>query len=81
MGNTEFEDALQRLDRLTLEEAYLAAGELLRVFHNVESDVSRVNKAFKVSTVRFKTSTRGLRDGSKYRQEGASGRRYVSRCR
>lgn len=44
LGNTEVEDALQRLDRLTLEEAHMAAAELLRISHNVESGVIRVDE-------------------------------------
>lgn len=44
IGNTEVEDALQRLDRLTLEEAHMAAAELLRISHNVESGVIRVDE-------------------------------------
>jgi uncharacterized protein YoxC len=44
IGNTEVEDALQRLDKLTLEEAHMAAAELLRISHNVESRVIRVDE-------------------------------------
>ena len=39
IGNTDVEDALRRLDRLTLEEAQMASLELLRVSHNVEGRV------------------------------------------
>jgi len=39
IGNTDVEDALRRLDRLTLEEAHMASLELLRVSHNVEGRV------------------------------------------
>jgi archaellum component FlaC len=44
IGNTEIEDALQRLDRLTLEDAHMAAAELLRISHNVESGMIRINE-------------------------------------
>jgi methyl-accepting chemotaxis protein len=44
IGNTEVEDALQRLDKLTLEEAHMAAAELLRISHNVENRVIRVDE-------------------------------------
>jgi archaellum component FlaC len=44
IGNMEIEDALQRLDRLTLEEAHMAAAELLRISHNVESGVVRIDE-------------------------------------
>ena len=39
IGNTDVEDTLLRLDRLTLEEAHMASVELLRVSHNVEGRV------------------------------------------
>ena len=42
MGNTEIEDSLQKLDRLTLEEVRIAAAELLKVTHNVEGKVQDV---------------------------------------
>jgi hypothetical protein len=39
IGNTDVEDALRRMDRLTLEEAHMSSLELLRISHNVESRV------------------------------------------
>ena len=42
MGNTEIEDSLEKLDRLTLEEVRIAAAELLKVTHNVEGKVQDV---------------------------------------
>ena len=39
MGNTEIEDSLQRLDKLTHEEAKMASAELLRITHSVEGRV------------------------------------------
>jgi hypothetical protein len=47
IGNTDVEDALQRLDRLTLEEAHMAAAELLRISHNIESGMIRVDEGVK----------------------------------
>lgn len=44
MGNTDVEDALQRLDRLTQEEARMASAELLRISHNVEGRVICVDE-------------------------------------
>ena len=38
------EDALQRLDRLTLEEAHMASAELLKKSHNVEAGLAHVDK-------------------------------------
>jgi hypothetical protein len=39
MGNTEITDSLERLDKLTLEEARIASTELLKVAHSVEGKV------------------------------------------
>jgi uncharacterized protein YoxC len=39
IGNTDIEDSLQRLDRLTQEEAQMASAELLRVAHSTEDTV------------------------------------------
>ncbi|KAF8494970.1 hypothetical protein F5888DRAFT_1890781 [Russula emetica] len=43
VGNTEIEDSLQRLDRLTQEEARMASAELLKVTHSVEGKVDDVH--------------------------------------
>jgi len=45
IGNTDVEDVLQRLDKLTQEEARMASAELLRISHNVEGRVIRVDEA------------------------------------
>ena len=42
-GRTDLEDALQKLDRLTQEEARMALAELLRVTHSVRSEVKVVD--------------------------------------
>ena len=47
IGNTEIEDSLNRLDRLTLEEALMASAELLRVTHGVDGKVMVVNDRVK----------------------------------
>jgi hypothetical protein len=44
IGNTDVEDVLRRLDRLTLEEAHMASLELLKVSHNVEGRVVRIGE-------------------------------------
>ncbi|KAH8985199.1 hypothetical protein EDB86DRAFT_2387304 [Lactarius hatsudake] len=41
-GKTELEDALKRLDKLTQEEARMAAAQLLKIAHNVENKVTQV---------------------------------------
>jgi len=39
IGNTDVEDALRRLDKLTQEEARMAAAELLKITHSVDGRV------------------------------------------
>ena len=48
IGNTEIEDSLNRLDRLTLEEALMASTELLKVTHGVDGRVMVVDDRVKV---------------------------------
>ncbi|KAI0264553.1 hypothetical protein BGY98DRAFT_1192114 [Russula aff. rugulosa BPL654] len=43
VGNTDIEDSLQRLDRLTQEEARMASAELLKVTHSVDDKVMGVD--------------------------------------
>ena len=42
MGNRDIEDSLERLDKLTLEEARMACAEQLRMTHSVEGQVQGV---------------------------------------
>ena len=42
IGNTEIEDSLEKLDRLTLEEVRVASAELLKVTHGVDGKVQDV---------------------------------------
>jgi len=44
MGNVEIEDALQELDKLTLEEARIASAELLKITHGVDDRVKGVDE-------------------------------------
>jgi hypothetical protein len=41
-GNTDIEDSLQRLDKLTQEEARVASAELLKITHSVDDRVKGV---------------------------------------
>jgi hypothetical protein len=41
-GNTDIEDSLHRLDKLTLEEAQMASVELLKITHGIEGTVQDV---------------------------------------
>jgi len=43
IGNTEIEDALQELDRLTQDEARMASAELLKIAHSVDAKVIGVD--------------------------------------
>jgi hypothetical protein len=42
VGRTEIEDALKRLDKLTQEEARMAAAETLKIAHTVDKKVEGV---------------------------------------
>src|ERR1700679_2852876 len=42
MGNREIEDSLERLDKLTQEEAQIVSAEQLKMTHNVHVDVQDV---------------------------------------
>ena len=39
-GRTDLEDALKRLDKLTQEEARMAAAQLLKIAHNIENKIT-----------------------------------------
>ena len=47
IGNTDVEDALEKLDRLTQEEARMAAAELLKITHNVDRKVEEMDNRMK----------------------------------
>ncbi|KAI0293302.1 hypothetical protein B0F90DRAFT_1643201 [Multifurca ochricompacta] len=42
-GRTDIEDALGRLDKLTHDEALMATAQVLKISHNIESKVTRVD--------------------------------------
>ena len=42
VGRTDLEDALKRLDKLTQEEARMAAAQLLKITHNIENKVTQI---------------------------------------
>jgi len=44
MGNKDIEDALQKLDRLTQEEARMAAAELMKITHAVDDRVKGIDE-------------------------------------
>ena len=47
IGNTDIEDTLESLDKLTQEEARMASAEQLRIAHSVEESVMGVNRKLK----------------------------------
>ena len=47
IGDTEVEDSLSRLDKLTQEEARMASAELLKVTHGIDSKVVGVDDSVK----------------------------------
>ena len=42
VGRTDIEDALRRLDRLTQEEALMAAAQILNLTHTIDNKVTDV---------------------------------------
>jgi hypothetical protein len=54
VGRTEIEDALKRLDKLTQEEARMAAAEILKVAHAVDKRVEGVADSVAVVDDRVK---------------------------
>jgi hypothetical protein len=44
IGNTDIEDSLEKLDKLTQEEARMASAEQLRIAHSVEERVIGVDR-------------------------------------
>ena len=44
IGNTDIEDSLQKLDKLTQEEARMASAEQLRIAHSIEGRVMGVDE-------------------------------------
>ncbi|KAF8496201.1 hypothetical protein F5888DRAFT_415711 [Russula emetica] len=47
MGNSDIEDSLKKLDKLTQEEARMAHAELLKVTHSIDEKVTNVDKRVK----------------------------------
>ena len=48
MGNSSIEDSLDKLDKLTQEEARMVSAELLRVTHSVDGKTTTVYNGIKV---------------------------------
>ena len=45
IGNREIEDTLERLDKLTQEEARMACAEQLKMMHSVEHKLDQANRS------------------------------------
>jgi len=63
-GNTEVEDALRKLDKLTQEEARMAAAELLKITHSVDSKVEGMDNRMKGVDRRVQDITSKMDEGS-----------------
>jgi hypothetical protein len=46
-GRTDIEDAIQRLERVTVEETRMAAAEALKAIHGVGDEVQGIHDAIK----------------------------------
>ena len=62
IGITDVEDVLQRLDKLTQEEAYMASVELLRISHNVEGRMTCVDESIQGVDRRVRYVSDGIRE-------------------
>jgi predicted nuclease with TOPRIM domain len=61
-GNRDIEDSLERLDKLTQEEARLASAELLKMTHSVEGKVMEVDDRVKGVEGRVRGDVQDIRD-------------------
>ena len=62
IGNTDVEDALQKLDKLTQEEARMAAAELLKITHSIDSKVEGMDNRVKGVDGRVQDITSNIQD-------------------
>jgi hypothetical protein len=60
IGKTDIEDALKRLDKLTQEEARMAAAENLKATHAVDDRVARVDDRVARATHAIDERVRGV---------------------
>ena len=76
-GRTDLEDALKRLDKLTQEEARMAAAQLLKITHDIENKVTQVIDGKRCSINWLLTHSLRLyvarREGSKSDGKGRQG--------
>ena len=62
MGNTDIEDAVQKLDALTQEEARIASAELMKITHGMDSKVMGVDDRVKRVDERVQDVSGDLQD-------------------
>ena len=62
LGNSDIEDSLEKLNKLTQEEARMAHGELLKVTHSVEGEVMGIDSKVKGVDDRIKDVGENVRD-------------------
>ena len=74
MGRTDIEDALQRLEKVTMEEAKMAVAEALKAIHGVGNQVGdRMDGVLKVVEERMK-GVEGMLQGVGDVLQGVDGR-------
>ncbi|KAH8988131.1 hypothetical protein EDB86DRAFT_2057744 [Lactarius hatsudake] len=84
VGRTDIEDALKRLDKLTQEEARMAAAQLLKITHNIENKITQVidngneAKAMRMEVRAIVQQTANSLNGVKWTQLRQELRRWVS---
>jgi hypothetical protein len=61
-GSREIEDSLERLDKLTQEEARMASAEMLKMTHSVEGKVMEVDNTVKGVEGRVRGDVQGVHD-------------------
>ncbi|KAH9073562.1 hypothetical protein EDB83DRAFT_82556 [Lactarius deliciosus] len=76
-GRMELEDALKRLDKLTQEEARMAAAQLLKIAHNIENKVTRVIDDGKEATAILQQAASSV-DSVKWTQMRQELRKWVT---
>jgi hypothetical protein len=66
MGKNDIEDALNRLDRLTQEEARMAAAQLLKVTNTIDNRVAGVDERVANVGERVTGMVAAVDDGKQY---------------
>jgi hypothetical protein len=69
MGRTDLEDGMKKLDKLTSEEVAMASAQLLKVAHNIDSNVTEANEGVRrVDEKCCSCTTMSKRSMARYKQ-------------